>query len=71
MIPELFVQVFTNTPPPSKPKSKCKIVKKAHVITPESVKAEIKSVENKQKGLRSIQKDISEETPTSLKAKSK
>ena len=37
----------------------------------ESVKAEIQSVENKQKGLRSIQKDVSEETPTSSKSKLK
>ena len=37
----------------------------------ESIKAEIQSVENKQKGLRSIQKDVSEETPTSSKSKLK
>ena len=37
----------------------------------ESVKAEIQSVENKQKGLRSIQKDVSEETSTSSKSKLK
>ena len=35
------------------------------------VKAEVQSVENKQKGLRSVQKDVSEETPTSLKSKLK
>ena len=35
------------------------------------VKAEVQSIENKQKGLKSVQKDVSEETPTSLKSKSK
>ena len=71
IIPKHLAQVFTYTPPPSKPKSQCKVVKKACVITSEPVKAEIQTVENKWKGVKSTQKDVSEETPTSLKSKSK
>ena len=48
--PEHLAQAFTCTPLPSKPKSQCKVVKKAHLITSESVKVEIQSVEEKQKG---------------------
>ena len=71
IIPKHLAQVFTYTPLPSKPKSQCKVVKKGCVITSELVKAVIQSVENKQKGLKSNQKDASEETPTSSKSKSK
>ena len=71
IISKHLAQVFTCTLPPSKPKSQCKLVKKALVITSESVKVEIQSVENKRKGLKSIQKDVSEETLTSSKSKLK
>ena len=37
IIPNHFAQVFTYFPPPSKLKSQCKVVKKACVITSESV----------------------------------
>ena len=39
------------------------------IKTKNSVKADIQSVENKRNGLKSVQKDVSEETHTSLKAK--
>ena len=66
-IPKHLAQVFTYTPPPSKPKSQCKVVKKACITTSDLVTTGIQPVENKQKGLKSIQKDVSEETPASLK----
>ena len=49
IIPKHLLQVFTYTPPPSKPKRQCKVVKKDCVITSQLLKAEIKSVENKKK----------------------
>ena len=71
IITKHLAHVFSYTPPPSKPKSQCKVVKEVCVITSYSVKAEIQSVENKQKGLKSVQKDVNEETITSSKSKLK
>ena len=63
IIPKHLAQVFPYTPPLSKPKSQCKFVKKAYVITSEKT--------NKWKGLKFVEKEVSEETPTSFKAKLK
>ena len=63
IIPKHLAQVFPYTPPLSKPKSQCKFVKKAYVITSEKT--------NKWKGLKFVEKEVGEETPTSFKAKLK
>ena len=49
IVPKHLTDCFNYTPPPTKTKTKSKVVQKGRVITSEEVKAEVRAIEEKKK----------------------